>query len=99
MKRVRIATALIGAVIILAPARSMAAVPQDVAAYADRREGCNHWAGEEGYDAARRAEINKAIHDLRCTALGRDERALRHRYRHNRPISRAIRKARDAYPD
>jgi hypothetical protein len=93
------ANALIVIVAVLTPAPVLAALPHAVAAYADRREGCNHWAGEEGYDAARRAEINKAIQDLRCTALGKDEKALRHRYRHNRAVLRAIRKARNAYPD
>jgi hypothetical protein len=75
-----------------------AALPHAVSAYIDRRQGCNHWAGEEGYDAARRAEINKAIADLKCTALGRDERALRHRYRHNPAVLGQIKKARDDYP-
>ena len=71
----------------------------DVAQYVGRREGCNHWAGEEGYDADRRAQINKAISDLKCTRLERDEKLLRHRYRHNPAILRQIKKARDAYPD
>ena len=75
-----------------------AATPRDVASYVDRREGCNHWAGEEGYDAARRAEINKAIADMRCTALDRDERVLRYRYRHDPAALRQIRKARADYP-
>jgi hypothetical protein len=81
----------------VAPALA-AAIPHDVARYADRREGCNHWAGEEGYDAGRRAQINKAIADLKCTALDRDERVLRHRHRHNPGVLRQIRKAREAYP-
>jgi hypothetical protein len=83
------------AVLDVAQAASM---PRDVARYVDRREGCNHWAGEEGYDAARRTEINKAIADMRCTALDQDERVLRHRYRHNPAVLRQIRKARDTYP-
>lgn len=82
---------------LLSPA--LADTPRDVARYIDRREGCNHWAGEEGYDAARRAEIDKAIADLRCTALDRDERALRRRYRNNPEALRRIEKARDDYPD
>jgi hypothetical protein len=81
----------------VAPALA-AAISHDVARYLDRREGCNHWAGEEGYDDARRAEINKAIDELKCTALDRDERSLRHRYRHNPAVLRQIRKAREAYP-
>ncbi len=74
------------------------AAPRDVARYIDRRDGCNHWAGEEGYDAARRAEINKAIDDLRCTALDRDGRVLRRRYRHNPAVLRALKKAQADYP-
>jgi hypothetical protein len=96
MKRARSAT-LLAAMVSLSSV-AIAAPPRDVARYIDRREGCNHWAGEEGYDAARRAEINKAIDDLRCTALDKDERALRHRYRHNAAVLRAIKKARDDYP-
>jgi hypothetical protein len=74
------------------------AAPRDVARYIGRREGCNHWAGEEGYDAARRAEINKAIDDLRCTVLDKDGQVLRHRYRHSPAISRALKKAQADYP-
>jgi hypothetical protein len=97
MSRVRSA-ALLAAMVCLSSA-AIAATPRDVARYIDRREGCNHWAGEEGYDAARRAEINKAIAELRCTALDHDEKDLRHRYRHNPAALRAIQKAHDAYPD
>jgi hypothetical protein len=89
----------VGAFFVSLPSMVVAGTPHDVAAYTDRREGCNHWAGEEGYDAARRAEINKAIADLKCTALGRDEKILRHRYRHNPAVLGQIKKARDAYPD
>jgi hypothetical protein len=74
-------------------------VPRDVARYIERRMMCNHWAGEEGYDAARRAQINKAVRDLRCTALARDERVLRQRHRHNPTALRQIKAAREAYPD
>ena len=92
-----IIVAVIALLVVLDGAQA-ASMPRDVARYVDRREGCNHWAGEEGYDAARRAEINKVIADLRCTALDRDERVLRHRYRHNPAALRQIRKARADYP-
>ena len=91
-----------GAILLVAlglVAPALAGTPRDVARYIDRREGCNHWAGEEGYDAARRAEIDKAIADLKCTTLDRDERTLRHRYRNNPAVLRQIKKARDVYPD
>jgi hypothetical protein len=92
------ALAFSAVMLALLPPALAASMPPDVARYADRREGCNHWAGEEGYDAARHAQINKAIADLRCTALDRDERGLRHRYRHNPAALRQIRKARADYP-
>jgi hypothetical protein len=56
------------------------AVQQDVRDFLQRRTDCNHWAGEEGYDAARRAEINAAYAKLRCAALDADEAALKRRY-------------------
>ena len=32
-------------------------LPADVVAYLDRRMGCNHWSGEDAYDAARGRQI------------------------------------------
>ena len=91
--------AMLVVLMVSLPSIVAAATPRAVADYVARREGCNHWAGEEGYDADRRAEINKAIADLKCTALDRDEKVLRHRYRHNPAVLEQIKKARDAYPD
>jgi hypothetical protein len=90
--------ALVLAMVLTGLSCALAAAPRDVARYIDRRQGCNHWAGEEGYDAARRAEINKAIDDLRCTALDRDGRVLRQHYRHNPAVLRALKKALADYP-
>ena len=59
------------------------AVQQDVRDFLKRRADCNHWAGEEGYDAARRAEINANIAKLRCTALEADAQELKRRYGNN----------------
>ncbi len=79
------------------PATALAAdLPHDVAAYIDRREGCNHWAGEEGYDAARRAEIDRNIAALKCTRLDQDQARLMHRYRHHPAIRDRIHAAHDA---
>lgn len=35
--------------------------PDDVSRYVERRESCDHWRGEEGYDADRQAEIRWAL--------------------------------------
>ena len=39
--------------------------------------GCNHWMGEEPYDAERAKEIERAIAQLRCAELDADEAAIR----------------------
>jgi len=91
----RVAAFLLGTWALIVPALA-ADLPRDVAAYIDRREGCNHWAGEEGYDAARRAEINRNVAALKCDRLDRDEARLLHRYRHHLAIRGRIHAAHDA---
>lgn len=54
--------------------------PKDVVERIDRLVGCNHWSGEEPYDAERRKEISLALADLKCDRLARDEAAARRRY-------------------
>lgn len=65
------------------------AQPWRVIAFIERRADCNHWGGEEPYDAERRREIEKNVRDLRCVSVDRDERRLRKRYR-NMPAVLAI---------
>lgn len=48
-----------------------------VAKFIERAEMCEHWMGEEPYDAARRAEIDRNLRDLRCTTVRRDGEALK----------------------
>lgn len=45
--------------------------------FVERAEMCEHWMGEEPYDAARRAEIEGNLRDLRCTTIRRDGEALK----------------------
>lgn len=55
-------------------------LPKDVATFMERREACDHWRGEEGFDAARSAEIQWGM----CqSCLGTDARLahLKHKYR------------------
>jgi hypothetical protein len=59
------------------------ALPRPLGAFVERRADCNHWTGEEPYDAQRRAEIERAIRDLRCARIEKDEQRIRHRYRGN----------------
>ena len=43
----------------------------------ERAEMCEHWMGEEPYDAPRRAEIKGNLRDLRCATVRRDGEALK----------------------
>jgi hypothetical protein len=67
---------------VLAPVAAAAQrpLPAEITRFLDRRMNCEHWMGEEPYDAERRAEIEDAINDLRCARLGQDERRLRRIY-------------------
>src|SRR5262245_51768937 len=78
------------------PAAAAAWTPPDIAAYAERRKGCNHFGGEEGYDKARRDQINRAVAQLNCNALDADEKALLRRYRSTPALLQQIRAAKDA---
>jgi hypothetical protein len=62
------------------PSAAAANPAQDITGYAARRAGCNHWGGEEGTDAARRAEINRAMTALKCDRIDQDEAGLLKRY-------------------
>ncbi len=79
-------------------ARLTRGLPKSVSAFIHRQADCNHWAGEEGYDPARAAEINKAVARLRCQALDRDAARLTHRYSHDARVLRALKTARDRFP-
>jgi hypothetical protein len=78
------------------PAAQTGDLPKDVSAYVERRMGCNHWMGEEPYDAARRREIDKAIKDLACTRIDADERSLRQRHKGAPATIKALDAAKDS---
>jgi hypothetical protein len=69
--------------------------PKDVVALIARIVDCNHWSGEEGYDADRRKEIRAALRDLKCERLARDEAAMRKRHPNERNVLKALDKAKD----
>jgi hypothetical protein len=57
----------------------------DVAAFIEKRDGCDHFRGEEPYDAERGAFINKAIAE-NCTGTDSALKTLRNRYKTNTKI-------------
>jgi len=69
--------------------------PRDVAALMDRLAYCAHFGGEEGYDAARRAELNRAMRKWRCATLDRDEQRLRAVHRDNAQVLTRLQQVKD----
>lgn len=72
-------------------------MPGPVAGLIARIVDCNHWSGEEGYDAARRAEIKRALSESRCEDLEEDENAILKQYGSNPAVRRSIKAAKDLY--
>lgn len=75
--------------------REMRAAPRVVRAFVVRRAGCNHWGGEEGYDAERTAQIAEAARKLRCRWIDLDERRLKRRYAKSRSVIWLLKTTRD----
>ena len=73
----------------------VASLPAPVRAFIVRRAGCNHWGGEDAYEAARGRDIRRALRELRCDTIDRDERVVRARFAHEHAILRAISGARE----
>lgn len=71
-------------------------MPAPVAALIDRMVQCQHWAGEEPYDEARRREIAQAVRQLRCDSLEQDERRLLKVHASRTDVRQRIEAARDA---
>src|SRR4051812_35584460 len=69
--------------------------PQEVRDFLQRRADSQHWAGEEGYDPARRVEINAAYAKLRCATLAADEAAMNNRYKGNQAVQQMLKRMPD----
>ncbi|MCW5746449.1 MAG: hypothetical protein KIT36_09645 [Alphaproteobacteria bacterium] len=70
-------------------------LPRDASALVYRIVGCNHWGGEEPYDDARKAEIDKAMRELDCDRLDRDEADLRRRHAGDPAVLKALDQAKE----
>lgn len=68
-------------------------LPQDVKDLIAKMEECNHWAGEEPYDKARADEIAKKMTELKCDTLDSEKAAAKEKYKGNRQVISAIKKA------
>jgi len=63
--------------------------PTEVTTFMVDRDGCDHFRGEEPYDAERRAYLEKSIRDL-CTGTDAKLADLRQRYAKNQDVMAAL---------
>ena len=75
--------------------RELHAAPRAVRAFVVRRAGCNHWGGEEGYDAERATQISDAARKLRCNRIEADEKRIKRQYAKSRRVRWLLAKTRD----
>lgn len=66
-----------------------AAIPGDVREFIIERQSCEHFAGEEGYDAERAAFLQKQTDKL-CTGTDKKLYDLRVKYQNNEPAKKAL---------
>lgn len=64
-------------------------LPNDAGAFAKRREECEHFLGEEPYDAERKAYLDKAVGQT-CGGSNRQLRQLRAKYRNDAAVLYAL---------
>ena len=75
--------------------RELRAAPIAVRDFISRRAGCNHWGGEEPYDADRAAQIAAALRKLRCDRIEADERRIKRKYAKSRRLQWLMAATRD----
>ena len=75
--------------------RELKSVPFGVRDLLERRAGCNHWGGEEGYDADRAKQIAEAARKLRCNQIEADERRIKRKYAKSRRVRWLLATTRD----
>ena len=65
---------LVNVLIWAVPVKAAPPLPRDVGRFVERRDSCDHWRGEEGYDAPRAREIGRAV---RSECKGTDKELAR----------------------
>jgi hypothetical protein len=75
--------------IAAAAAGATDALPADVRAFQKTRESCEHFMGEEPYDAERKQFIDAALARF-CTGTDARLAALKRKYARNKPVMRVL---------
>ncbi|NLS00129.1 hypothetical protein HGP17_25160 [Rhizobium sp. P38BS-XIX] len=92
MKRLSLCLAALLACMTL-PAFASAAeagkLPAEVSAFVERRDGCDHFRGEEATDETRAAEIAAKLESL-CKGTDAELATLKKRYARNKAVQKAL---------
>lgn len=64
-------------------------LPEDVRAFIERRDGCDHFRGEDSPDAERRAQIDRELQRL-CTGTDAELARLKRVYAGNKAIQHSL---------
>jgi hypothetical protein len=75
----------IGGIFLAFAAIAQARLPEDVARFVERRDACDHFRGEEPYDAKRREFLEQQMLKL-CVGSDKQLAELKKKYRSNRTI-------------
>ena len=65
------------------------ALPNEVTNFVQRRDSCDHFRGEEAYDAERGAFLRKSLKET-CTGSDRKLKSLREKYRNNPAVAKKL---------
>ena len=77
--------ALVPAVVFALGAQAQDRLPSDVARFIERRDGCDHFRGEDPYDEERRNFLNRKLTEL-CPGTDKSLARLKDKYRKNTTI-------------
>ncbi len=84
--KMRFVIASLLAVVLYIPAWAVQSdFPEDVTTFLLDRESCDHWRGEDGYDAERKADIDWSI-CASCTGTDEKLPLLKKKYRDNKSV-------------
>mgnify|MGYP000517611529 CR=1 FL=1 len=94
----RLTAAVFLSTLMLVSASAQTSLPADVARYLERRESCDHWRGEDGYDAERQAYIKWATCQS-CPGSDAGLATLKRKYAENpRVLAALLEDAREPAP-
>jgi hypothetical protein len=85
VKRVALLVA-IGVALVAYPALAQPHLPEDVARFIERRDACDHFRGEEPYDAERREFLAQQTRAL-CVGTDAQLAKLKEKYRRDKTVA------------